>query len=76
MNVTLVPAQIEVDEALMETDAVTAFVETVMTLLVALAVKAQLALDVMSTLTWSPLPSVLGVNVAELVPALVPFICH
>ena len=76
VNVTLVPAQIEVDEALMETDGVTAFVETVMTLLVAFAVEVQLALDVMITLTWSPLASVLEVNVAAFEPAFTPLICH
>ena len=76
VNVTLVPAQIEVDEALMETDGVTAFAETVMTLLVAFAVEMQLALDVMITLTWSPLASVLDVNVAAFVPAFTPLICH
>jgi hypothetical protein len=47
-----------------------------MTLLVAVAVVVQLALEVMITLTWSPLASVLEVNVAAFVPALVPFICH
>jgi hypothetical protein len=36
----------------------------------------QLALEVIITLTWSPLASVLEVNVGELAPALVPFICH
>ena len=36
----------------------------------------QLALDVMTTLTWSPFASALDVNVGELVPAFTPFICH
>jgi hypothetical protein len=76
VNITLVPVQIEVAEALMETDGVTAFAETVITLLVAFAVDVQLALDVMITLTWSPLASVLDVNVAEFVPTFTPFICH
>ena len=76
VKITLVPAQIEVDEALIETDAVTAFVETVMTLLVTFAVEVQLAFDVMITLTWSPLASVLDVNVAAFVPAFNPLICH
>jgi hypothetical protein len=76
VNVTLVPAQIEVDEALMETDGVTAFVDMVMTLLVAFVVEVQLALDVMITLTWSPLARVLDVNIAVFVPAFTPLICH
>ena len=76
VNVTLFPEQIEVDEALIETDGVTELVEMAMTLLVAVAVVMQLALEVIITLTWSPLINVLEVNVAELVPAFVPFICH
>ena len=76
VNVTLFPEQIEVDEALIETDGVTELVEMAMTLLVAIAVVMQLALEVIVTLTWSPLASVLEVNVAELVPAFAPFICH
>ena len=76
VNVTLLPEQIDVDDALIETDGVTELVVMVMTLLVAVAVVVQLALDVMITLTWSPLASVLDVNVAELVPAFTPLTCH
>ena len=76
MKVTLIPEQIEVDDALIETDGVTEVVVMVITLLVAVDVVVQLALEVMITLTWSPLASVLEVNVAELVPALTPFTCH
>ena len=76
MKVTLVPEQIEVDDALIETEGVTDAVVMVITLLVAVAVVVQLALEVMITLTWSPLASELEVNVVELVPALTPFICH
>ena len=76
VKVTLVPAQIEVAEALMDTDAVTALVERVMMLLVVFAVEVQLALEVMITLTWSPLASVLDVNIAVFVPAFTPLICH
>lgn len=76
VNVTLVPAQIEVEEALMETDAVTPLAETVMTLLVAFAVEVQLALDVNITLTLSPFASVLDVNVVAFVPAFAPLISH
>ena len=53
VNVILVPTQIEVEEALMETDGVTALVVIVMALLVAVDVVAQLALDVMIKVTWS-----------------------
>ena len=76
VNVTLFPEQIDVDEALMETDGATELVVMVITLLVAVAVVVQLALELMMRLTWSPLASVLDVNVAELAPAFVPFICH
>ena len=76
MNVTLFPEQIDVDDALIETDGVTELVVMVTTLLVAVAVVVQLAFEVMITLTWSPLASVLEVNVAAFVPAFVPFICH
>ena len=76
VNVTVFPEQIDVDDALMETEGVTELVVIVTKLLVAVAVVVQLALDVIITLTWSPLASVLDANVAELVPAFVPFICH
>ena len=76
MNVTLFPEQIEVDDALMETDGVTELDVTPITLLVTVAVVVQLALEVMLTLTWSPFASELDVNVGEFGPALTPFICH
>ena len=72
----LLPAQIEVEEALIETDGVTELVVIVTTLLVAVEVVVQLALDVMITVTWSLFASELEVNVAELVPAFTPFTCH
>ena len=72
----LLPEQIEVDDALMETEGVTEVVDMVITLLVAVAVVVQLALEVMITLTWSPLERVLDANVGELEPAFTPFICH
>ena len=65
-----------VDDALMETDGVTELTVIAMTLLVAVGVEMQLALEVMITLTWSPLTSVLEVNVGELEPTFTPFICH
>jgi hypothetical protein len=76
VNVTLFPEQTEVDEALIETDGVTDAVVMVITLLVAVAVVMQLALEVMIKLTWSPFASVLDVKVDALVPAFTPFICH
>ena len=76
VNVTLFPEQIEVDEALIETEGVAELDVMPMTLLVAVGVVAQAALEVIITLTWSPLPSELEVNVAELVPAFAPFVCH
>jgi hypothetical protein len=77
INVTLFPGQIDVDDALIETEGVTEFVVMVTTLLFAVPVVVQLAFEVMTTLTRSPLPSVLEANVGELVPAtLTPFTCH
>jgi hypothetical protein len=77
VNVTLVPKQIDVDDALIETEGVTELVVMVITLLLAVAVVVQFALEVMMQLTWSPLASVLDVkSVAELVPTFTPFICH
>jgi hypothetical protein len=75
-NVTLLPEQIVADDALIETDGVTELVVMVITLLVAVVVVVQLALEFMIMLTWSPLANVLDVNVGELVPAFTPFICH
>jgi hypothetical protein len=76
VRVTLLPEQIEVDDALTETDGITEPTVMLITLLVAIAVVVQFALEVMITFTWSPLASELEVNVAELVPAFPPFICH
>ena len=76
VNVTLLPEQIDVDDALIETEGVTELVVMLTTLLVAVAVVVHVAFEVMMTLTWSPLVSALDVNVAEFVPAFAPFICH
>jgi hypothetical protein len=76
IKVTLLPEQIEVDDALTETDGITEPTVMLIALLVAVAVVVQSALEVMITFTWSPLASELEVNVAELVPAFPPFICH
>jgi len=76
VNVTVFPEQIDVVEALIETEGVTELVVTVTTLLMAVAAVVQVALEVMVTLTWSPFARVLVVNVGELVPAFAPFTCH
>ena len=76
VKVTLFPEQIELDDALIETDGATALEVTVITLLVTVGTVVQLALEVMTTFTWSPFVRLLDVNVGELVPALMPFICH
>ena len=72
----LLTGQIEVEEALIETDGVTELVVIVITLLVAVDVVAQLTLDVMITVTWSLFASELDVNVGEFIPAFTPFTCH
>jgi hypothetical protein len=76
VNVTLLPKQIDEDDALIETEGVTELVVKVTTLLMAVAVVVQLAFEVMVTLTWSPFASVPEVNVGEFVPAFAPFTCH
>lgn len=43
---------------------------------VAVAGEGQVADDVIITVTWSPLPNVVVLNVFELVPALLPFTFH
>jgi hypothetical protein len=45
-------------------------------LLATVATVVQLALEVITTFTWSPFARELDVNVDELVPAFTPFICH
>ena len=72
----LLPEQIEVDEALIDTEGVTELVVIEITLLVAVDEVVQLALEVMVTVTWSLFERELEVNVGEFVPALTPFICH
>ena len=76
VNVTGFPGHIEVDVALIETDGVTELVVIVITLLVAVSVVVQVALDVMMTLTWSAFVRVFDVNVEELLLTFTPFICH
>jgi hypothetical protein len=51
VNVTLFPEQIDDDDALIETDGVTEVVVMVTTLLVAVAIVVQVAVEVIITLT-------------------------
>jgi hypothetical protein len=76
VKVTLLLAQIDVDDALIDTAGVTELAVTVIALEVAVGVVVQFAFEVMITVTWSPLASELVVNVEELIPAFTPFICH
>ena len=76
VKVMLLAEQMEVDDALIDTAGVTELVVIEITLLVAVDDVAQLALEVMITVTWSLFASELDVNVGELVPAFTPLICH
>ena len=76
MKVTLVPEQIEVELAVIETEGVTVLVVMAITFEVAVDVVVQLAFEVMITVTWSLLARELVVNVEEFVPAFTPLICH
>ena len=76
VNVMPLPAQMEVDDELIETEGVTKALVIEIALLVAIDDVTQLALEVMITVTWSLFASVVEVNVGEFVPAFTPFICH
>jgi len=76
VKVMLFPAQIEVDDALIDTAGVTEVAVIEITLLAAVDEVVQLALEVMITVTWSLFASELEVNVGEFVPAFAPLICH
>ena len=76
VKVILLPEQIEVDDALIDTEGVTELALIEITLLVAVDEVVQLALEVMITVTWSLFERELEVNVVEFVPAFTPFICH
>jgi hypothetical protein len=76
VKVILLPGQIEVDDALIDTAGVTELVVIEIALLVAVDDVAQLALEVMITVTWSLFASELDENVGEFVPAFTPLICH
>jgi len=72
----LLPEQIEVELAVIETEGVTELEVIVTALEVAVDVVVQLAFEVMINVTWSPFAGELVVNVDELIPAFAPFICH
>ena len=77
VKVVLLPAQIVNEGVLMLTDGATdPVVAMVSELLVAVAVLAQDALLVITTVTKSPLAIAAVVKVALLVPTLLPFIFH
>ena len=76
VKIILLPEQTEVDDALIDTEGVTELAVIEITLLVAVDDVAQLALEVMITVTWSLFERELEVNVGEFVPAFTPFICH
>ena len=76
VKVMLPPEQMEVDDALIDTAGVTELVVIEIMLLVAVDDAAQLALELMITVTWSLFAIELDVNVGEFVPAFTPLICH
>ena len=77
VKVTDCPAQIEVEEAAIDTDGV-AEEATVMVTTLELAVsdEAHGAFEVITALTWSPFASVVEVKVGELEPTFVPLSLH
>ena len=76
MNVTLLPEQIDVELAVIDTDGVTEPAVMLIPLLVAVVGFAQGSVLVITTVTASPFASDEVVNVGELVPVFTPFICH
>jgi len=76
VKVILLPEQIDVDDALIDTAGVTELVVIEIMLLVAVDEVVQLAFEVMVTVTWSLFASELEVNVEEFVPAFTPLTCH
>ena len=76
VNVTLLLVQIEVELAEIETAGVAELAVIEIILDVTVGVVTQVAFDVMSTATWSPLARELVAKVEELVPAFAPLTCH
>ena len=77
VKLTLCPEQIEVEEAVIDTEGVTDEA-TVMVMVFEVAVvgEAQAALEVIVTVTWSPLASELDEKLELLVPTFAPLTCH
>lgn len=72
-----VPAQIVVDEAVIDTAGVTGVVTAMVNaLLVAVAEVTQVKLEVKTQVTISPFANVVELKVALLVPTFDPFIFH
>ena len=77
VNVTEVPEQMDEDEATMLTEGVTGAVTIMLTVFeVAVCGLAQARLDVMTTVTASPLASVLVWKLLLFVPAFTAFTFH
>ena len=77
VNVTAVPLQIVVCDAVIVTSGVAdGLTVMVIGLAVAVATDGQVADEVITTVTTSPLANVVVENVFELVPALFPFTFH
>ncbi len=75
-KVTEAPEHIDVEDGFTDTDGVTVLAVIVMGVLVAVVGLAQGAVEVMITVTLSPLFKLFVVKVDEFVPALTPFTCH
>jgi len=76
VNVIVLPAQIEVVLAEIETEGVTEFAVMEIMLDVAVGVVMQVAFEFIVTDIWSPFANELVVKVDELVPAFTPLMCH
>lgn len=77
MNVMDVPAQMVVDEAVIDTAGVTGVVTAMVNaLLVAVAEVTQVKLEVKTQVTISPFANEVELKVALLVPTFDPFIFH
>jgi hypothetical protein len=72
----VLPEQIEVELAIMETAAIPELAVIVMVLETTVGVVTQVAFDVITTDTWSALTSELDVKLEAFVPVFIPFTCH
>ena len=77
VKLTVCPEHIEVEEALTVTNGVTEAAAVMVTVLeVAVKGEAHGALEVITTVTWSPLASELDEKPEEFVPTFTPLIFH